>query len=110
MALPAGGSLCLFGLTPAMSHGRSTRSLLELVAGAPRDCIRVVIGHGPDFVMDLAGTVPVDLALAGHTHGGQVALPWLGPPYTKTRLPRSWPTEHARARAGQLASGRELAS
>ena len=85
--LPGGGRLCLIGLTPAMSHGRSTRSLVQLVAQAPPDCIRVVIGHGPDFVMDLARTVPVELALAGHTHGGQVVLPVLGPPYTKTRLP-----------------------
>ena len=77
--LPGGGRLCLIGLTPAMSHGRSVRSLLALVDGAPRDCIRIVIGHGPDFVMELAGAVPVDLALAGHTHGGQVVLPRLGP-------------------------------
>ena len=85
--LPGGDRLCLIGLTPAMSHGRSVRSLLDLVDAAPQDCIRIVIGHGPDFVMDLAGTVRVDLALAGHTHGGQVVLPVVGPPFTKTRLP-----------------------
>ena len=85
--LPGGRTLCLVGLTPAMSHGRSTRSLLDLVGRAPQDCIRIVIGHGPDFVIDLAGTAPVELALAGHTHGGQVVLPVVGPPYTKTRLP-----------------------
>ena len=85
--LPDGRRLSLVGLTPRMSHGRDAAGLLALVRQAPADGLRVVIGHGPDFVQVLAGAVPVDLALAGHTHGGQVVLPWLGAPYTKTRLP-----------------------
>lgn len=90
LPLPAGGCLSLVGLTPSMSHGRSREALLRLVEGAPAGCLRVVLGHGPDYVMDLAGRADVDLALAGHTHGGQVVLPWLGAPYTKTRLPRRY--------------------
>ncbi|MEW6355574.1 MAG: metallophosphoesterase [Planctomycetota bacterium] len=35
--------------------------------------------HNPDVADALKGT-PVDLALAGHTHGGQVNLPFIGPP------------------------------
>jgi predicted MPP superfamily phosphohydrolase len=42
-------------------------------------------------VAQLAGAaVPVDLALAGHTHGGQVVLPFVGALYTKTSLPRAY--------------------
>ena len=86
--LPGGRFLSLIGLTPGMSHGGDREGLLDLVRGAPAGDIRIVLGHGPDFVVNLAGAEPVDLALAGHTHGGQVALPFLGPPYTKSSLPR----------------------
>lgn len=87
LPLPGGAALSLIGLTRSMSHGHDPSGLLALVAQAPIGSVRVVIGHSPDFVADLAGTLPIDLALAGHTHGGQVVLPWVGAPYTKSRLP-----------------------
>ena len=88
LPLPGGARLALVGLTPRMSHARDREGLLRLVRTVPGDAVRVVFGHGPDFVSELAAEAPVDLALAGHTHGGQVVLPWVGAPYTKTRLPR----------------------
>jgi hypothetical protein len=47
----------------------------------------VVVGHRPDFAL---GPVRGDLLLAGHTHGGQVRLPGVGPLVTASRVPRSW--------------------
>jgi len=47
----------------------------------------VVLGHRPDFAL---GRVEADLLLAGHTHGGQVRLPLLGPVLTLSNIPRSW--------------------
>lgn len=46
----------------------------------------VVFGHGPDFSL---GHVEADLAVAGHTHGGQVQLPFFGPLVTFSRVPRT---------------------
>ena len=47
----------------------------------------VVLGHSPSFAL---GRVEGDLLLSGHTHGGQVRLPILGPIITLSAVPRSW--------------------
>jgi uncharacterized protein len=89
LPLAGGRSLSLVGLTPGMSRGRDLHTLAELVRSVPAGDLRLVFGHNPDFTIFLAEHAPVDLALAGHTHGGQVVLPFWGAPYTKSRLPRS---------------------
>ncbi len=38
----------------------------------------VFLYHTPDEILDIAATNRVDLYCAGHTHGGQVALPLYG--------------------------------
>ena len=48
---------------------------------------RLLLSHNPDVVcMDQTGLLAnVDLILSGHTHGGQVRLPFFGPVVTRTR-------------------------
>ncbi len=40
---------------------------------------RVLLAHNPDSV-DTNFSTPLSLVLSGHTHGGQVVVPFLGPP------------------------------
>jgi predicted MPP superfamily phosphohydrolase len=52
--------------------------LPKTLAGVPEKEATVLLAHEPDFAEDVAG-FPVDLQLSGHSHGGQVRIPGLGP-------------------------------
>ena len=43
------------------------------------DLATIVAVHEPDYIKDLVVRFPVDLQLSGHSHGGQVRLPVVGP-------------------------------
>ncbi len=52
-------------------------------AGVPRGAPTVLLSHNPDIIeSEAAGRA--DLILCGHTHGGQIVLPLIGPAYTHT--------------------------
>lgn len=44
------------------------------------DVPRIVLSHNPDGALELARSARVDLVLSGHTHGGQIVLPFFGAP------------------------------
>ena len=62
------------------------------LASPPDGAMRLLLSHTPDIALDVAalGGVPPAAILAGHTHGGQVSLPWFGPLYTASWLGRRY--------------------
>jgi uncharacterized protein len=53
--------------------------------GAPAGEVTVYVAHSPDVADDVAAW-GADLVVAGHTHGGQVALPGYGAVWTASRF------------------------
>ncbi len=57
---------------------------------APREesgLATLALSHEPDASWAFQG-LGVDLHLAGHTHGGQISIPFYGPPFTLSSIPR----------------------
>jgi predicted MPP superfamily phosphohydrolase len=46
----------------------------------PADALTVLLAHEPDVVDDFSRKQRIDLQLSGHTHGGQIRLPFFGTP------------------------------
>lgn len=85
------GAISLHGLSLYQSKSgewamRSVERWLE--QSEPND-FRILFGHSPDYALSVAET-PIDLCLAGHTHGGQVNLPFIGPLVTYSEVPKEW--------------------
>ncbi|MCP4641820.1 MAG: metallophosphoesterase [bacterium] len=70
------------------------------------DAFSVLLAHSPE-IGDQAAERNVDLYLCGHTHWGQVRLPWLGAVFTNARCPRAWCTAdwHHNGMHGYTSSG-----
>jgi uncharacterized protein len=75
-AIERGGQrLWVAGIDDALD-GRP--DLSQAIMKIPHADATVLLAHEPDFA-DYAAKFPVDLQLSGHSHGGQVRVPGIGP-------------------------------
>ena len=72
-----GGRFWLGGVNDALERKADLQATLQ---GIPADECMVLLAHEPDYA-DHVARYPVDLQLSGHTHGGQVRLPFIGATY-----------------------------
>ena len=75
-----GTGVYLVGIEDLMEGRPDLRGSLE---GVPQDAPTVLLSHNPDIV-EAAAASRADLILSGHTHGGQIVLPLVGPTHTQT--------------------------
>jgi predicted MPP superfamily phosphohydrolase len=88
--VPVDEAITLTGLT--LRDSFAARTLPHV------DGFHIAVGHYPDFAL---GDDNVDLLLAGHTHGGQVQLPFIGPLITLSAVPRDWAAGLTETRPGR---------
>ncbi len=59
----------------------------HLVVPRKSENFHIALGHAPDFSL---GRIDADILIAGHTHGGQVQIPMVGPLLTLSEVPNNW--------------------
>jgi len=54
-----------------------TYDLVKALDGIPMDAFKVLLSHSPGIMSDVQNDMKIDLTISGHTHGGQIAIPYL---------------------------------
>jgi predicted MPP superfamily phosphohydrolase len=85
------GAISLHGLSLYQSKSGewAMRSVEPWLEQSDANDFRILFGHSPDYALSVA-EAPIDLCLAGHTHGGQVNLPFIGPLVIYSEVPKEW--------------------
>lgn len=63
--------------------------LERALASVPEDRFKILLAHAPELY-DQAAEKGIHLYLCGHTHAGQVRIPWVGPIIRNSACPRSY--------------------
>lgn len=86
LAIP-GGQLHIFGHITTHDLLTDRRTLADGAASMPQNGVRLMLSHAPDVAPE-AAAAGFDLYLCGHTHGGQIRLPFIGAVLSSSQLGR----------------------
>lgn len=89
----AGTSLWVAGAAFASlyeTQGGERAGIERALDAVPPGAFTIFLYHTPDEILDVAATGRVDLYCAGHTHGGQVALPLYGALVTLSKFGKKY--------------------
>lgn len=94
------GPLQIAGLVTTHDLPADRAALAALTRSAPETRPRLLLTHSPDVAPE-AAAAGFDLMLCGHTHGGQIVLPLLGPLFSGSAYGRRF--IRGRYRLGKMA-------
>jgi predicted MPP superfamily phosphohydrolase len=77
-AVPIGAQRCTFWLAGISDYTEGRHDVRRALQSVSEGLAVLAFTHNPDVFPEVPGRV--SLTVAGHTHGGQVALPWIGRP------------------------------
>ncbi|MCM3667576.1 metallophosphoesterase [Mesobacillus maritimus] len=78
ITLPNGNSIYLLGIDDAMLGQPDIKAALQ---NTEEQSYKILLSHAPDLA-ETTSLYPIQLQLSGHSHGGQIQLPFYGPVVT----------------------------
>lgn len=86
-----GASIWIVGLDDNFDY--QTHDLEAALTSVPESGFKVLLAHAPESYQPAASN-GIHLYLSGHTHGGQIRVPWFGALKRNARCPRAYAHGH----------------
>lgn len=91
-AAPVGAGPCQLWVAGISDLWTAAHDVRKALASVPHDATVVALTHNPDIFTEIPERVA--LTIAGHTHGGQVYIPFIGRPVVPSRHGQRYAVGH----------------